>query len=236
MQLKVMPITRRECGAEEWQARVDLAAAHRIANMHGLNEGIFNHLTLVVPGKTDRYYQIPFGTHWSEVKASTFMEVGFDGLVNDGFIAPNDARTLLHQAAEQVSVLAAGEAVVGVEWRRAIPQQRAMQQHVAEAQLVGRDDGAGLHACPIIKAPVPDPGRRVPGHDRLDRTERAIAEQVTTFIEFGGGLGAEEGPAAKRPNLESIIRKTLKAGGIEARHHAAINCETLRAAAAAFAG
>jgi len=64
----------------------------------------------------------------------------------------------------------------------------------------------------------------------------AIAEQVTTFVEFGGGLGAEEGPAAKRPNLESIIRKTLKVSGIEARHVAAINCETLRAAAAAFPG
>ena len=62
----------------------------------------------------------------------------------------------------------------------------------------------------------------------------AIAEQVSTFIEFGGGLGADEGPAAKRPNLESIIRKTLKAGGVEARHFAAINCETLHAAAAAF--
>jgi len=63
----------------------------------------------------------------------------------------------------------------------------------------------------------------------------AIARQMTTFIEFGGGLGVEEGPAAKRPNLESIIRKTLKAGGVEARHIPAINCETLRAAAAAFA-
>jgi [acyl-carrier-protein] S-malonyltransferase len=64
----------------------------------------------------------------------------------------------------------------------------------------------------------------------------ALAHQVTTFVEFGGGLGAEEGPAAKRPNLESIIRKTLKVSGVEARHVAAINCETLRAAAAAFAG
>jgi ribulose-5-phosphate 4-epimerase/fuculose-1-phosphate aldolase len=78
MQLKVSPVTRQECSAQEWQARVDLAAAHRIAVMHGLNEGIFNHLTLVVPGKSDRYYQIPFGMHWSEVKASTFMEVGID--------------------------------------------------------------------------------------------------------------------------------------------------------------
>ena len=33
-----------------WQARVDLAAAHRLAVMHGFNEGIFNHFTLRVPG------------------------------------------------------------------------------------------------------------------------------------------------------------------------------------------
>ena len=78
MQLKVSPISRQECSAAEWQARVDLAAAHRMAVMHGFHEGIFNHLTLAVPGKPDRYYQIPFGMHWSEVKASSFMEVGID--------------------------------------------------------------------------------------------------------------------------------------------------------------
>jgi ribulose-5-phosphate 4-epimerase/fuculose-1-phosphate aldolase len=63
----------------QWQARVDLAAAHRLAVMHGFHEGIFNHLTLRVPGHDDRYYQIPFGLHWSEVTASCFMEVGYDG-------------------------------------------------------------------------------------------------------------------------------------------------------------
>src|ERR1700752_1706099 len=61
---------------EQWQARVDLEAAHRLAYMHGFSEGIFNNLSLVVPGQGDRYYQIPFGTHWSEVTASTFMEDG----------------------------------------------------------------------------------------------------------------------------------------------------------------
>ena len=30
----------------QWRARVDLAAAHRLAVMHGFHEGIFNHLTL----------------------------------------------------------------------------------------------------------------------------------------------------------------------------------------------
>src|SRR3954471_287384 len=63
----------------EWQARVDLAAAHRLAHMHGFSEGIFNHLTLAVPGKTDRYYQIPFGLHWAEVTASSIMEVSYEG-------------------------------------------------------------------------------------------------------------------------------------------------------------
>ena len=31
-----------------------------------------------MPGRSDRYYQIPFGMHWSEVTASSFMEVGID--------------------------------------------------------------------------------------------------------------------------------------------------------------
>jgi len=71
-----------------WQARVDLAAAHRLAVAHGFSEGIFNHFTLAVPGRDDRYYQIPFGLHWTEVTASCFMEVGYDGsrLVGEGEI------------------------------------------------------------------------------------------------------------------------------------------------------
>src|SRR6202008_2062342 len=78
MQFRVSPQTLKECSAAEWQARVDPAAGHRLAVMHGFHEGIFNHLPLTVPGRTDRYYQIPFGMHWSEVKASSFMEVGID--------------------------------------------------------------------------------------------------------------------------------------------------------------
>src|ERR1700680_2639372 len=66
-----------------WQARVDLAAAHRLAVMHGFNEGIFNHLTFRVPG-SESYYQIPFGLHWCEVTASWFMEVGYDGKLRAG--------------------------------------------------------------------------------------------------------------------------------------------------------
>src|ERR1700720_4071589 len=78
---------KRERGAADaavWQARGDLAAAHRLAVSHGFSEGIFNHFTLAVPGRDDRYYQIPFGLHWSEVTASILMEVGYDGRVLSG--------------------------------------------------------------------------------------------------------------------------------------------------------
>ena len=78
MQFRVSPKALDNYSTEEWQARVDLAAAHRLAFNQGFSEGIFNHLTLTVPGRTDRYYQIPFGMHWSEVTASSFMEVGID--------------------------------------------------------------------------------------------------------------------------------------------------------------
>ena len=67
MQYSVSPTMLPNCTDEEWQARVDLAAAHRLAYRQGFNEGIFNHLTFVVPGRDDRYFQIPFGMHWSEV-------------------------------------------------------------------------------------------------------------------------------------------------------------------------
>ena len=82
--------------AAEWQVRVDLAAAHRLAFMHGFSEGIFNHLTALVPGKPGRYYQIPFGWHWSEVTASSFMEVDFDGRVLAGEGEPERSAICIH--------------------------------------------------------------------------------------------------------------------------------------------
>jgi ribulose-5-phosphate 4-epimerase/fuculose-1-phosphate aldolase len=67
-----------------WQARVDLAAAHRLAYRHGFHEGVCNHLTMAVPGTTDRFFLIPYGLHWSEVTASSFMIVEYDGRIVEG--------------------------------------------------------------------------------------------------------------------------------------------------------
>jgi [acyl-carrier-protein] S-malonyltransferase len=62
--------------------------------------------------------------------------------------------------------------------------------------------------------------------------QAAMAVRVTHILEFGGGIGPGEGPADKRPNLESIIRKTLHGSGFEARYAPLINLATLRSAVA----
>jgi ribulose-5-phosphate 4-epimerase/fuculose-1-phosphate aldolase len=78
------------------QARIDLAACYRLAAHFGLNEGIDNHLTFLVPGYTDRFLLAPFGLHWSEVRASDFMEIDFDGQMLCGRGPIEDTALYIH--------------------------------------------------------------------------------------------------------------------------------------------
>ena len=55
------------------QARVHLAAAHRLAVMHELDEGIDNHFTMNLPNRDGQYLILPFGRHWSEARASELI-------------------------------------------------------------------------------------------------------------------------------------------------------------------
>ena len=64
-------------GAEQQPGR----AAHRLAVLHELEEGIDNHFTVTVPGTEDRYLILPFGLHWSEITASCFLEVSYAGKI-----------------------------------------------------------------------------------------------------------------------------------------------------------
>ena len=48
--LKPAETIRDRCSTEEWQARVDLAAAYRLVAMYGWDDLIFTHLSARVPG------------------------------------------------------------------------------------------------------------------------------------------------------------------------------------------
>ncbi len=60
-------------------ARIDLAAAHRLAALDGLNEGSWNHFSLTVPGSPVRMLASPADRHWRQVTASSLVLVGENG-------------------------------------------------------------------------------------------------------------------------------------------------------------
>ena len=68
-------------GAEEWAARVQLAATYRIFDHLGWTELIYNHISLRVPGEAGHYLINPFGLHYSEVCASNLVKVDLAGNV-----------------------------------------------------------------------------------------------------------------------------------------------------------
>jgi [acyl-carrier-protein] S-malonyltransferase len=64
--------------------------------------------------------------------------------------------------------------------------------------------------------------------------QSALAAGVATMVEFGGGIGKGETPEEKRPNLEGMVKKSLRGSDHEVAYQAAINLASL-AEAVAFA-
>ena len=74
--IKSAPVSRAVTGKRPHPvetAKIHLAAAHQLAALHELEEGIDNHFTVTVPGQTDQFLILPFGVHWSEAQASDMM-------------------------------------------------------------------------------------------------------------------------------------------------------------------
>ena len=55
----------------------------------------------------------------------------------------------------------------------------------------------------------------------------AFTEGVDHIVEFGGGIGPGSGPESKRPNLESMIKKTMRPLEKKAEYRSVINRESL---------
>ena len=67
--------------ADEWAARVQLAACYRIFDYLGWTELIYNHITLRLPGPGKHFLINPFGLHYSEVRASNLVKIDVHGNV-----------------------------------------------------------------------------------------------------------------------------------------------------------
>lgn len=73
----------RAASATDRQARVDLAAAFRLAVRMDLHEGVCNHFTLMLADGR-RFLLNAYGLHWSEVTASNLLVLDAQGRVLEG--------------------------------------------------------------------------------------------------------------------------------------------------------
>ncbi len=64
---------------EEWQLRVDLAAAYRLLAHYGMDDLIFTHTSVRLPGSEHRFLINPYGMTFDEIRASDLVVIGVDG-------------------------------------------------------------------------------------------------------------------------------------------------------------
>jgi ribulose-5-phosphate 4-epimerase/fuculose-1-phosphate aldolase len=84
---------------EEWQARVDLAAAYRLVALYGWDDLIFTHLSARVPGPEHHFLINPYGMMFEEITASSLVKINLQGeIVTPSSYFINPAGFTIHSA------------------------------------------------------------------------------------------------------------------------------------------
>jgi ribulose-5-phosphate 4-epimerase/fuculose-1-phosphate aldolase len=90
---------RELVSAEEWQVRVDLAAAYRLVADYGWDDLVFTHISARVPGPEHHFLINPYGMMFEEITASSLVKVDLDGkIVMDSEYKINPAGFVIHSA------------------------------------------------------------------------------------------------------------------------------------------
>lgn len=66
---------REVVSAEEWQLRVDLAAAYRLVAQYGWSDLVFTHISARIPGPEHHFLINPYGLLFDEITASSLVKV-----------------------------------------------------------------------------------------------------------------------------------------------------------------
>lgn len=91
------------CSPEEWELRVQLAAAYRLIDHFGWSELIWTHTTVRVPGPEHHFLINPYGYRFDEVCASNLVKVDLHGvIIGDPLQEINPAGFVIHSAIHMV--------------------------------------------------------------------------------------------------------------------------------------
>ena len=97
-QLKPRAVQRTtDIDPQEWQARLDLAAAYRLGASFGWTDLLGTHFTARVPGTTDQFLANPYGLFFEEITASSLVKIDLEGrVIGDNGYSVNPAADLIH--------------------------------------------------------------------------------------------------------------------------------------------
>lgn len=77
--VSALPSKKERVSAEEWQLRVDLAAAYRLIAMYGWDDLIFTHISARIPGDEHHFLINPYGMMFEEITASSLVRIDQEG-------------------------------------------------------------------------------------------------------------------------------------------------------------
>lgn len=91
-----MTSLQNQVSAEEWQTRVDLAAAYRLVALYGWDDLIFTHITAKIPN-SEHFLINPYGMMFEEITASSLVKINLAGeKVIDSPYPINPAGFMIH--------------------------------------------------------------------------------------------------------------------------------------------
>src|SRR5438874_11679216 len=79
--MSVTLATRSNLTRSEWDLRVQLAAAYRVADHLGWSELIYTHISARIPGPEHHFLINPYGLDFDEVTASNLVRIDVEGNV-----------------------------------------------------------------------------------------------------------------------------------------------------------
>ena len=94
-----IPSVKNQVSPEEWQLRVDLAAAYRLVALYGWRDLIFTHISARIPGPEHHFLINPYGLMFDEITASSLVKVDQDcNKLMDSPFPINPAGFTIHSA------------------------------------------------------------------------------------------------------------------------------------------
>ncbi len=164
MQTQAIPMKSRDkmtgaatpaSDAQVAEARVNLAATYRLVELAGWGEGIFNHISLRVPGSPREFFIKRHELTYSEVTASNLIRISVDddldegsGVNRPGFVlhstllkARPDLNCFLHVHTRELVAVGALERGLRMHSQSAARFFRRLGYHAYEGLTEGLDEG-----------------------------------------------------------------------------------------------